>query len=226
MSLKNLLFVTFSLAFIQFSQAQGNFDHNNHIGIQGGLTFFDIDTENFITEQGSGYMLGFTTRGAFYNDFDLIYGINFIQNEIGIAGKDLNDTQQGFFEQSIDYTIQSAQISLLLSYNIVYPNLSIEVGPMLNVNGKMKLKQDTFNEFILDGYTDLKAEDIQNISRVHFYGMGGLTAGFENFRLSAQYQYGVTNLFGRLNDSEDINQPETKFQGNPHTIIGMVILYL
>ncbi len=224
MSLKKLLFVTALFIGLQ-AFAQRNFDENNHIGLQGGFSFFNIDTDNFTTEQGTGYMMGFTTRGAFYNNFDLIYGINFIQNEIGILGRDLNNTQQGFFEQSIDYTIQSVQLNLLGSYNIVRKHLSLEFGPILNVNGKMKLKQDDFQAFILDGYENLEAQDIENISRVHFHVAGGITAGLENFRVSAQYQYGVTNMFARLNDSESINEPGTNFEGNSHSIIAMAIFY-
>ncbi|MDC8005096.1 hypothetical protein POV27_13620 [Aureisphaera galaxeae] len=224
MSLKNILFVTL-LCFSLQGIAQRNFDENNHLGLQGGFTFFDIDTDNFTTTQGNGYMMGFTTRGSFYNAFDLIYGINFVQNEVQILGRDLNNTQQGFFEQEIDYTIQSAQINILGSFNIVHKHLSLEFGPILNVNGKMKLKQEEFEGFILDGYETLEAKDIQNISRVHFFVAGGITAGLENFRLSAQYQYGVTNIFQRLNDSEDINEPNVNFQGNPHTIIAMAIFY-
>ncbi|GAB5400752.1 MAG: hypothetical protein Aureis2KO_23370 [Aureisphaera sp.] len=224
MSLKNILFVTILCIGLQ-GFAQRNYDENNHLGLQGGFAFFDIDTDNFTTTQGTGYMMGFTTRGSFYNAFDLIYGINFVQTEVGILGRDLNNTQPGFFEQEIDYTIQSAQINILGSFNIVHKHLSLEFGPILNVNGKMKLKQDTFERFILDGYENLEAQDIQNISRVHFYVAGGVTAGLENFRLSAQYQYGVTNLFQRFNDSESINEPNVNFQGNPHTIIAMAIFY-
>ncbi|MBX2827657.1 MAG: hypothetical protein KTR22_05815 [Flavobacteriaceae bacterium] len=224
MSLKNFLFVTILCLSLQ-TFAQRNYDSNNHLGVQGGFSFFDINTNNFTTTQGTGYMMGFTTRGSFYNAFDLIYGVNFVQTEIGILGRDLNDTQQGFFEQEIDYTIQSAQITILGSFNIIHKHLSLEFGPILNVNGKMKLKQDTFNNFILDGYDTLEAEDIQNVSRVHFYAAGGITAGLENFRLSVQYQYGVTNLFQRLNDLEDINEPNVNFKGNPSTIIAMAIIY-
>ena len=224
MSLKKLLFVTTLCIGLQ-GLAQRNYDSNNHLGLQGGFTFFNIDTPNFTTEQGLGYMMGFTTRGSFYNAFDLVYGINFVQTEIGILGRDLNNTQQGFFEQKIDYTIQSAQISLLGSFNVVHKHLSLEFGPILNVNGKMKLKQDTFERFILDGYETLEAKEIENISRVHFYAAGGITAGLENFRVSAQYQYGVTNLFERLNDLEDVEQTNVKYEGNPHTIVAMVIFY-
>lgn len=226
MSLKKLIFVTIATCLFQYVSAQRNYDQNNHIGLWGGLTFFDISTTNFNTEQATGYALGFTTRGAFYNNFDITYGINFTQNEIGILANDLANTSSNFSEQFVDYTIQSAQVSLLGSYNIVNNHLSVEFGPILNVNGKMKLKREGFEEFTVDGYENLKAEDIQNVSRVHFVAAGGITVGIENFRAVLQYHYGVTNLFDRLNDL-DIEQPSSgKFKGNTSTIIAGVVLYL
>ncbi|MBK9225095.1 MAG: hypothetical protein IPO23_11640 [Flavobacterium sp.] len=37
------------------------------------------------------------------------------------------------------YTLASAQIRLLLSYNIVKDHVSLDFGPVLQVNGKLKI---------------------------------------------------------------------------------------
>ncbi len=225
MSLKNLFFVTISLFVYSNISAQRNFQEFNHLGVTGGLTLLNIDTSNFETEQGQGYFLAFTTRGSFYNNFDLIYGVSFVQTEIGILGRDITGQSNNGLSQYVDYVLQSAQINLLGSYNIIRNHLSLEFGPILNVNGKMKLKRSGFENYVLRGYQNLTAEDIQNVSRVHFHAAAGITAGLENFRLSAQYQYGVTNLFNRLNDIE-IEQPmEGSFEGNTRTLIFAVVVY-
>ena len=65
MSLKSLPIVTILLITFQLSQAQRNFDQYNHIGVAGGLTFFDIATDNFETEQGTGFIVSFETRVLF-----------------------------------------------------------------------------------------------------------------------------------------------------------------
>ena len=225
MSLRNLLFVTLTILFFQITSAQKNYQEFNYLGISGGIGFFDIDTDNFVTEQGAGYIFAFTTRGMFYNRFDLIYGISFVQSEVGIFGNNPGDPSNNFQSQYVNYTIQAAQITLLTSYNIVRNHLSLEAGPILNVNGRLKLDSNNFKDFILEGYETLKAEDIQNVSKVHFFLAGGITAGIENFRLGAQYQYGVTNLFNRFNDIDEIEKPEEEYDGHVSTVLLTAVIY-
>ena len=214
MSLKSTLIVTFFLLFFQQSFAQRNYGDYNRIGITGGFTLFDITTSDLTTEQGQGFEGGFTTRGAFRGPFDLIYGISFFNSSIGVKGSvGANGTGD---TQFINYQIQAAQIGFLGSLNIVKQHLSLEFGPILNINGKMKLDTDRYKDYILEGYSTLRAQDIQDINRINFRVAGGLTAGFESFRVGAMYQYGLTNLLGRLNDE---NFEKTSFKGNSSTLI-------
>ena len=216
MSLKNLLFVTLLLFIFNQTNAQNRFEEYNLLGINGGITLFDIETENFTTERGTGFYGGFTTRGSVYNSLDIIYGISFFSNKIGILARDpLNPIAK---EQFLDYTIPAAQITLLASVNIIRHHLTIEAGPILNVNGKMKLGTSGTEDYMLDGYQTLRASDIVKISRVNFNLMGGLTAGLRNFRVSGHYQYGVTNMFSALND-QNLEKNNGSFSGNGSTII-------
>ncbi|MFT5238847.1 MAG: hypothetical protein ACI9M9_002464 [Flavobacteriaceae bacterium] len=220
MSLKNTLFVTLSLVFFQELYAQRNFDDYNRIGITGGITLFDISTSDLTTEQGQGFEGGFTTRGAFRGPFDLIYGISFFNNSIGVKGSvganGAGDTQ------FIDYQIQAVQIGLLGSLNIIKHHLSIEFGPIININGKMKLDTDRYKDYILDGYSTLRAQDIQDINRINFLFAGGLTVGFRSFRVGAMYQYGLTNMLDKLNDKEF---EKKSFKGKSATLIFSGTLY-
>ena len=226
MSLKNLIIVTTALLIFQVTAAQRDVTGSNHLGLIGGIGLFDINTNNFETEQGTGYIFAFTTRGAFYNNFDLIYGVSFVQSEVGILARNVNDPTNNFQTQYVDYTTQAAQINFLASYNFIVDHLSIEAGPILNVNGKLKIKQEEFENFIVEGYDTLKSGDLQNVSRVHLYLAAGITAGIKNFRLGAQYQYGVTNLFNRFNEIADLEKPDGKFEGHTSTILLTVTLYL
>ena len=220
MSLKTLLIVTLSLVFFQQANAQRNFDDYNRIGLTAGLTLFDITTSDLVTNQGQGFEAGFTTRGAFRNNFDLIFGLSFFNSSVGVKGgvgpNGAGDTQ------FINYQIQAAQIGLLGSYNIVKHHLSVEFGPILNVNGKMKLDSDRLQDYILEGYTTLRAQDIQDIGRFNFHLAGGLTTGLRSFKVSALYQYGVLNMLGRLNDNK---LEKTNFKGNSSTIIFAATFY-
>lgn len=219
MSLKKLLFVTLFFLFIQHTQSQHNYDSYNRLGLTAGFSLFDLNTSDLTTSQGTGFMMGFITRGSFYNQFDLIYGISFLNNKIEILGSNPSNPLD---TQNIDYTIQGVQVNFLGSYNIVRHHLSIEFGPVLNINGKMKLNSDVLENYILDGYTALKAKEIQEISKVNFHIATGITAGLENFRLSAQYQFGLTNTLNKLND-KDLEYSD--FDGKNSTIFLSVVVY-
>tara|TARA_R100001369_G_scaffold85625_1_gene119433 strand:- start:2840 stop:3496 length:657 start_codon:yes stop_codon:yes gene_type:complete len=217
MSIKNLLIVTVLVLSFQQLTAQRNFDEYNRLGITGGLTLFDINTSDFTTKQGQGFTGGFTTRGSFRNGFDLIYGINFIQSNIEILASDVTESR------NLEYSIIGAQINLLASLNLIEHHLSLEFGPILNVNGKMKLKDEAYQNYIVDGYTTVRAQDIEDISSFNFRLMGGLTAGLKSFRLGAHYQYGLTNMLNNLNE-KDISEFED-VKGNSSTFIISAVLY-
>jgi len=219
MSLKNLFFVTLAFLFVQDTFSQRNFDHYNRLGVTAGYTLFDITTSDLTTKQAGGFMLGFTTRGSFRNNFDLIYGLNFYNTKVEVLGRNpvsFTDTEY------IEYTIQSVQINFLGSYNIIKHHLSLEFGPVLNVNGKMKVDSERFEDYILEGYDFLKAVEIENISPINFLVTGGISGGIEHFRASVQYQYGVTNMLNKLNDKGLEN---TDFKGNSSTITIALVVY-
>ena len=216
MSRLSLLFITLALFTIQHSFAQRNYQNYNKMGLQAGLLLYDITTDDFVTTQGQGFGGGFSARGAFRNDFDLIYGLNFMGSNISIQGTD------GTTTQNIDFSIQGVQLQFLGSYNIVKNHLTVEFGPTLNVTGKMKVKRDAQSDYIITGFNELKASDLENISPINFRVMGGLTAGLENFRAILQYQYGVTNMLNRLNDQ---GLEKDDFKGNSGTILVGAVVY-
>lgn len=222
MCLRNF-FIAAALTVCATALSQRNYSEYNRIGLQGGISLFDINTSNFVTEQQTGFAAGFTSRGSFRNDFDLIYGLTFFSNKVGILGAP--DAASSLGEQFITYTIPNVQINFLGSYNIIKHHFSIEFGPILNVNGDMKLDSERLENYILDGYTSLRAQDIQDISPINFHVMGGATVGLESFRVSAQYQYGVTNMLGKLDDQGLDNPSGDAFKGNSSTILLMAVVY-
>jgi len=224
MCLRNLTFVTLLLLLSPELLAQRNYDSYNRLGLQAGMTLFDINTSDLTTRQGTGFMAGFTTRGSFRGPFDLIYGISFFGNEIEVLSVNTGDAINRTVQEYVDYSIQAAQINFLGSYNVIKHHFSIEFGPVLNVNGKLKMKnEDSFAQYILQvDDAIIRASEIQDISRVNFRVMGGLTAGLENFRVWAQYQYGLTNMLKNLNDK---GLTKTDFKGNSSTLVFGAVVY-
>lgn len=225
MSLKNLLFVTFFVGVSLQVFSQRIREEYSYMGIHGGYTLFNINTDNFTTEQMGGFTAGFLTRGDWYNRFYMEYGVNFMQNQVGILGRDPNAPANKEF---IDHTLSGVQLRLQMGYHIIRHHLGIEFAPILNVNGKLKANSDTYNEYLVEGYNAVQIQDIADVSRVNFHLAGGITAGAKHFRAHFQYQYGVTNLLNRLNDEEVLadEKPSGGFKGNSSTIIlGLYILF-
>ncbi len=216
MDFKKSVLILAAALWAQYTFAQRNYEGYNLLGIQGGISMFDIQTDDFTTEQKLGFTAGFTTRGAFRNNFDLIYGLSFMSASIGINGSG------GAGTQNISYTLQGAQLGFLGSYNIVKKHFSLELGPVFGLNGKMKLDQERYADYVLTGYNQLTAKDIQDISRFQVYAAGGFTAGLEHFRISAQYQYGITNMFGKLNSA---NLEKDDFEGHSSTVVLAAVIY-
>lgn len=213
-----LLFFISAILLSCSSYAQRSRTVHNHIGLQGVYAMSNLQTENFNTSQGEGFLAGLSTRGAFYNDFDLIYGIDFIQIglQVEAGGK------------QVEYALSGAQVKFLASYRIAGEYLSAELGPVLQVNGGLKLKDQSQENLIVDGYTTLQAGDLEEISRINGMLTAGLTGGLKWLRLTAAYQYNFTNILNRLN-SEDLNLKDpaaTNFKGNLGLVTAGIILYL
>lgn len=54
-------------------------DSYNRLGIQAGITYGGINSDDFNTSKNTGYMAGLTTSAKVYNNFIIIYGVNFYE---------------------------------------------------------------------------------------------------------------------------------------------------
>lgn len=202
-----LLFVTNA-----FSQ-RPNYDIKNYIGLYGGITQFDLKTDNFITEQQNGWIAGLTGMvNVEHKWYDVSYGIQFSENSLGIAGNTANLNGE---DVMLEYKLSAAQLALLLHAKIIRQNLAIDFGPVIQANGFLELKDKSQEEYYINGFDGLQAVDIRDISKFNINGAIGATAGLKNFRIRAQYQYGLTNILRKLNDLD----LDTDFKGNQSQVI-------
>ncbi|MBG6112141.1 hypothetical protein IWX84_003040 [Flavobacterium sp. CG_9.10] len=205
------VFILLSMAAV----AQYNYRDSNRIGISFGVNQFTLNTSNFQTKPCSGWNGGLSVRGNFYNDWDMVYALQFSENNFTVATK-------SFFlaNEEVNYKLPSAQISLQLSYKLIENHLSVEFGPIVQVNGKFNIDAENENN-IISG-TTLLAKDIVDISKFNFYPTVGITFGVRHFRANVSYQYGLNNMLENLNTKNlGVN-----FKGNPGIINGNLILYL
>ena len=150
-----------------------------------------MNTNNFQTKLGAGWNGGFSMRGNYYKDWDMVYAMQFSENNFSVA------TNSGIISEDINYKLSSAQVSLMLSYKSIENHLSAEFGSLVQVNGNLNLEKDQENN-IISG-TALSAKDIVAISQFNFNPVVGITAGVRHVRLNISYQYGVNNMLGNLN---------------------------
>ena len=210
--------ICFTSVFILISMAgfsQYEYRDSNRIGITFGVNQFTLNTNNFQTKPATGWNAGLSMRGNFYNDWDMVYGMQFSENNFSVA------TKSGFVSNvDVNYKLSSAQISLLLSYRLIENHLTVEFGPTVQVNGK--LKTDYSNENNIISGTTLLVKDIVDISKFNFYPTVGLTAGAKHFRVNVSYQYGINNMLENLN-SKNLG---IDFKGNAGILNGNLIIYL
>ena len=122
-----LIFGLFSISLI----AQYDDGDSNRIGISGGVNHFSLNTDDFNASPELGWNIGLSVRGNFYNNFDMVYGIQFSENNFSV------ETTNALLQQEdVKFKLSSAQISLLLSYKpLGNSHLSFEFGPMIQING-------------------------------------------------------------------------------------------
>ncbi len=212
-SKSRFLLVAICISFVTISYAQPkNYKIVNGIGIYGGITQYDLLTDNFTTKQDNGWMAGASaTVDLPHKWYNVSYTIQLAENHVGIAARPILLSNEEF----IDYKIFTAQIALLMHVKVIGSFLTIDLGPMIQYNGELELDDMNQENYLIANYTNLLAKDIKEINRFNIDGAIGLSAGFSHFRLKAQYIYGFLNTLDKLNDNNlDQTGNPNKFKGN------------
>lgn len=198
MSLHKMFFMVFLLllSLPSVSQRRITGDEYNRLGLQAGITYGGIKSNSIPTVDKTGFMAGFTTRANTFENFIIIYGVNFYQFNQGVMllapGNQVSE--------EIEFKTTGVQLNLFGGMKILGEHLSIHGGPVLQLNGKWK-PETRYENYTVEGY-DLVAGDLENISPVNFNLAGNLSTGFRSFKLWFQYQYGISNVLRRLNTAE------------------------
>ena len=216
--MKRYLFILTILFSTTLFAQRGNKD-SNRIGISFGLNQFNLNTKNFDAKSGNGFQGGLSVRGNFYNDFDMVFGMQFSEFKFSTETRELLTSKT----QTVEYKLQSVQIALLPSYKIVENHLSVEAGPVIQLNDKFKFN-NSYENNVLVSNSSLTAKDIAEVSKFNFNAAIGLTAGVRHFRLHVEHQFGINNMLSKLNDQDILNKPN--FKGNAGISSVSLIVYL
>ena len=207
-----LLLLSTTFGFAQYGRRDGN-----RIGISAGLSQTTLFTNNFDAKPELGFAGGLSVRGNYYNNWSMIYGMQFFTNSFSL---------ESTLNQKIKYNVQGVKVRILFSYNVVEDHVSLDFGPVLQINGKLQLPT-TSEDMTIKG-TLLKANQIIDVSPVsgNFY-LGG-SAGNKSIRAVLFYEYGFTNFLNKLNKNENLQEFNNgdSFKGNLGTLNFQVIFNL
>lgn len=209
------MLVALCIGFVTLVQGQNRtYDIVNGFGIQGGITKFDIITNNFETQSGTGWLVGMSATVDIPNRwYNVSYSIQFSENNIDIFGR---SGLIGVNDEPVEYKMYTVQVALLANIKIIGSNVTLDVGPMLQYNSELEMNDKSQASYVLTNYDNLTADEIRGINSFNVDGTVGLTAGFDSFKVRAQYIYGFTNALNKLNkkDLDTSGSSETTFKGN------------
>lgn len=216
MKARIVFFVAFFISNFLFSQ-YGKGDYNR-IGISAGVIHTNLMTDNFDVKPAMSWTAGLAVRGNYYNNFAMEFGMNFSDSRFEI------NTANPVSVTYSTVSFKAVQINLLLCYKIADSHISLDLGPVLQVNGKLEFQNNDENR-IITGYNNLTLKDIEDITTINGLVKAGISGGFENVKLGVHYLYGLNNFLNNLNNQEEL-APFGKFKGNLGYITGRIIVYL
>ena len=221
----SILLVALTVCFVTESFGQPrNYNITNSFGVFGGITKFDLQTDNFMTMEGNGFMAGMSAMVDLpHKWYNMSYGMQLAENNIHISARPLLISSD---EEFIKYKVFTAQVALLMHIKPFQDLLTFDVGPMFQYNGKMEIKDTSKEGYFINNYANLTANDITRISQFNFNGAVGASLGIKNFKLKAQYIYGFTNILKKLNSKNTIGTDEDSFKGNQtQLVLGAMICF-
>lgn len=214
-----IVLVAFTICFVTTSYSQHQtYLIKNGFGLTAGISQYNIITDNFDTKQGQGFVGGLSaTVDIPHKPYTISYGMQLSENYLEISGRELQNVLE---MKMIEYKLMAVQIGFTYRIKIFRDNLTIDLGPQLQYNGKLELKDDTLESYFINGYDNITAKDITNISQFNVNGMGGISVGIDFFQVKAQYIYGFLNILDKLND-KNLNTGNTSgsFKGNQSMLV-------
>mgnify|MGYP000061842520 CR=1 FL=1 len=217
-NIQHILLVVITIGFVTLSYAQNrNYNIKNGIGISGGLTQYNIITDNFNTKQGNGWAAGLTASVILpHKWYGVSYNMQLAENNFSVEGR-----QSNIFNttEDIEYKLLTSQLSFLLHIKLIESYVTFDLGPMLQYNADLELKDENQENYLINNFETLTAQDITPISRFNVNGVVGISAGFNHFKLKAHYVYGFLNTLNKLNDEAFNEVNRTPFKGNQSMLV-------
>jgi Outer membrane protein beta-barrel domain len=213
---KLLLFTVLLLGFSAIAQRRNK--DANYIGVSFGVNQLTLNTSSIDATVESGFQGGLSVRGNFYNDWDMVFGMQFSETRLSFDSKEAVTSKI----EKVEFKLPGVQVFVTPSYKIVENHLSVEFGPMIQINDKFKYQSDLETNTLLTN-SNVTVKDFASVSNLNISLIAGITAGLKHLRVNVQYQAGVTNLLNKVNNGDF--GASTNFTGRTGTLVGNLIVY-
>lgn len=214
-----ILLVVFSMVFVTNSYSQHKtYPITNGFGVMGGITQYNIVTDNFVTKSQQGWVGGLSSTVDIPNKwYNVSYGMQISENSLEISARALESVADN---EMLEYKLMAVQLGFTYHAKIIGNNLTFDFGPQIQYNGKLELKNKAKEAYFINGYNNLKAEEITDISKFNVNGMAGISVGLGAFKIKTQYIYGFLNILDKLNDKNlNADSVSDKFIGNQTMLV-------
>jgi|GEM_PF-921486 len=197
MRISKKIVVSACFLFTLVSYSQYGWRDGNRIGLFAGPNYTHIISSNLDTKSKIGWTAGGQVRGNLHNFWSAVYGVRFIESNFAV-----NTRTPGGRAQEVDYKTRAAQLSFLFSYNLIEEVMSIDFGPVLQINGNLAFKNGLQRNTI--NGTNLLVKDIIKVNNFSGLLYLGTTIGNNVIRANFNYTLGINNSFGKLNNNTDL----------------------
>lgn len=223
-NIQNLLLFSGLLLISFYGNTQRLWDgSHNLLGLQVGVNHFKIAATKLPFSPGKSWTVGFTTRSNYRDNFQFIYGLNVFDFQNHFTGRPKAEVSKSL--QKVKMSMIGVQANLFGSYKIINNHLSVEGGPVVQVNGP--LIPQTNKKLYYVGDFDFQAQDLKKIAPFNVNLAIGVSGGFEKLKLWAQYQYGLNNFLGPLSkDLQSIDPRAADLKGHLHILAAGVVVLL
>ena len=209
-----IILVVLIVLFVTDTQAQHRrYRIQNGFSLGGGVSYFNIKTDNFTTTRGNGFIATmYSTVELPHKWYNASFGMQISENKFEVSGRMTDDVAGN---EAIEYKLMTVQMGFLMHAKIIDDLLTIDVEPQLQYNGDLNFTNSQQESYFVNGYDALRAEDITTLSNFNFNGTIGITAGIGPVKVKAQYVYGFLNMLEKINKNLDLS---STFKGNPEMI--------
>ena len=204
------LLVVLTCLIVTVSYSQRRYNIQTSIGIFGGIAQTDILSDQLETSVKNGWYGGLMTAGDVpHKWYNLQYGLSLTQHSLEVMT--INSSLQ---DEAVPVHFIGAQVGMWLQIKLAKRYLTLDVGPVIQVNGKLTY-DDVFDGNVIPSDTRVDMKTLSEINMFNVLPTVGITAGPVNFKVRALYQYGLLNSFSKMNGGEEAYN----FKGNQSTLL-------